>query len=110
MISDTDFFCPLCGGGLKYYDSVKRILKTKNGIRQFVRLKRFRCLVCGSAHRSLPDNVMPYKHYEKDIVEGVVEGLISSATLGFEDYPCEATMERWRTEFSTDFVCSSLDF
>ena len=27
---------------------------------------------------------------------GVLEGLITCETLGFEDYPCEMTMIRWR--------------
>lgn len=36
------------------------------------------------------------KQYEADIIIGVLEGLITCGTLGFEDYPCEMTMIRWR--------------
>jgi hypothetical protein len=34
--------------------------------------------------------------YESEIIIGVLEGLITCETLGYEDYPCEATMRRWR--------------
>jgi hypothetical protein len=44
----------------------------------------------------LPDFIFPYKQYEADIIIGVIEGLITCDTLGFEDYPCEMTMIRWR--------------
>ena len=29
---------------------------------------------------------------------GVIEGLITPETLGYEDYPCEMTMHRWMNE------------
>lgn len=44
----------------------------------------------------------PYKQYEAEIIDGVREGLIDSSTLGFEDYPSEMTMKRWRKEQSED--------
>ena len=40
---------------------------------------------------------------DKEIVDGVKEGLIDSDTLGFEDYPCELTMKHWREEFAMEF-------
>lgn len=48
-------------------------------------------------HRFLPECVHPYKQYDAEIIDGVIEGLIDSDTLGFEDYPCEMTMKRWRS-------------
>lgn len=59
MISDNQSICPKCGGQLKYYDHVQRLVRTKFGNK-------------------------------------VLEGLITCETLGFEDYPCEMTMIRWR--------------
>ena len=32
------------------------------------------------------------------IIDGVIEGLITCDTVGFEDYPCELTMIRWKTQ------------
>lgn len=54
---------------------------------------------CGSSHRLLPDDQVPYKHYSADVIEKVVdEEYVFNAKdeLEMEDYPCEATMERWR--------------
>lgn len=54
--------------------------------------------MCGCIHRNLPDYIYPYKQYEAEIIDGVVEGFITCDTIGFEDYPCEMTMFRWRSE------------
>jgi len=96
MINNNESTCPKCGGQLKYYDSVKRIVRAKYGHKKKVDIKRFRCCKCHSIHRELPDFIFPYKQYEADIIIGVIEGLITCDTLGFEDYPCEMTMIRWR--------------
>lgn len=49
-------------------------------------------------HRELPSSIIPYKEYESEIIIGVIEGLITPETLGYEDYPCEMTMNRWLSE------------
>lgn len=97
MIFGNDNECPVCGGDLLYRDTVKRKVKTKRGKTSTLYLTRFRCAQCHSIHRQIPKRIVPYKHYESDIIEGVKEGLINSDTLGFEDYPCEMTMVRWRS-------------
>lgn len=96
MIATDVSVCPGCGGLLKYYDCVRRQVKTKFGRRKNVLLRRFRCCHCHALHRELPEWILPYKQYEADIIFGVTEGLITSETQGFEDYPCEMTMIRWR--------------
>ena len=87
--------CPDCLGELKYYDSVRRIVRTKYGKTNFVLIRRMRCDECNKFHREIPEFIFPYKHYEKEIIIGVVEGLITYNTIGFEDYPSELTMSRW---------------
>lgn len=87
--------CPRCGGNLRYYDTVKRILLGKYGVSKYIFVERYICTVCKSIHRVLPDNVLPYKRYEKEVVTGVVYGYITCETIGFEDYPCDTTMQRW---------------
>lgn len=90
--------CPKCGGSLKHYDTVKRIVRTKGGLVKKVKIRRAYCSVCGEIHRQLPDSIIPFKQYESEIIFGVLEGLITSDTLGFEDYPCEMTMMRWLSQ------------
>lgn len=98
MISNNESTCPKCGGELKYYDSVKRIVRTKYGRKTKVNIRRFRCKQCGSMHRELPDFIFPYKQYEADIIIGVIEGLITCETLGFEDYPWWSEVDPWITD------------
>ena len=95
MITEQETVCPKCGRKLKYYDSVKRIVRTKMRRTVWIRIKRFRCKACGTIHRMIPKIIFPYKQYESEIIIGVTEGLITSDTLGYEDYPCEITMKRW---------------
>lgn len=89
--------CLKCGRKMRYYDSVSRIVRTKGRKTAWIKVKRFKCLSCGELHRELPDYIFPYKQYEKEIITGVLEGFITSETLGYEDYPCEMTMFRWKS-------------
>lgn len=98
MISNDELTCPGCGGNLKYYDKVQRIVRTKGRKSKLIEIRRLRCIKCRSVHRELPSYIFPYKHYEIEVIIGVLEGLITSDTLGFEDYPCDMTMLRWRAQ------------
>lgn len=78
MISDNQSICPKCGGQLKYYDHVQRLVRTKFGNKKWVAIRRLRCCKCHAVHRELPDFIFPYKQYEADIIIGVLEGLITA--------------------------------
>lgn len=95
MVFNEATECPKCGGGLKYYDKVKRIVRNKGGRKLWILIRRFRCIECKRFHRELPNFIFPYKQYSGEVITGVLEGLITSDTIGYEDYPCEATMNRW---------------
>ena len=97
MISINESVCPRCGGKTKYYDKIRRIIRTKGRKTNYVMVQRLRCTNCGEIHRKLPEDILPHKQYEAEIIRGVVEGLITCETYGFEDYPCEMTMIRWRS-------------
>lgn len=98
MVSINESTCPCCGGNLKYYDSVSRIVRTKERKTRLVKIRRMQCIKCGALHRELLDYIFPYKQYEVELIKGVLEGLITSETLGYEDYPCEITMNRWMAQ------------
>lgn len=87
--------CPECGGALKYYDKVTRIIRAEGGRTHRVSIQRVRCVACRRLHRVLPDYIVPYKQYYAEIINGVTEGIITPETIGFEDYPHEVTMFRW---------------
>ena len=97
MVTTNVSVCPVCGGELIFYDNVSRIVRTKRRETRRVSIRRMQCHICDAVHRELPDYLLPYKQYESEVIFGVREGLITSDTLGYEDYPCEATMIRWKT-------------
>lgn len=97
VLGEDVTICPNCGGTLKYYDKVQRIVRTKERQTSWVTIRRFRCTKCNHVHREIPDFLYPYKQYEAEIINGVLEGFITSETIGFEDYPCEITMHRWKS-------------
>lgn len=94
-----EHICKSCGVQMKYYDSVPRVVRTNNRKTSIVCIKRFRCPVCNSIHRNLPDYIFPYKQYEARIITGVIKGTITSNMIEYEDYPCDMTMSRWRTQY-----------
>lgn len=96
MVSYGKSTCPNCGGKLKYYDSVPRVVRDKGRVTEWVLIRRMRCESCERLHRELPVYIFPYKQYKAEIIQGVIEGIITCETLGYEDYPCEITMTRWR--------------
>lgn len=97
MIRENESKCPNCGGELKHRDYVIRYFKSKAGLKSKARIERKICKQCGKLHRVLPDYLLPFKQYEKELIFGVREGLITDETLGYEDYPTELTKERWRS-------------
>lgn len=46
MISDNQSICPKCGGQLKYYDHVQRLVRTKFGNKKWVAIRRLRSRSC----------------------------------------------------------------
>ena len=72
-------------------------MKGKNRTVRWLRIRRLVCTneSCHSIHRELPDILVLYKHFEADIIAGVLDGLITPDTEGFEDHPCEETMHLW---------------
>lgn len=81
---------------MKKYDKVKRLVRTKKGEKYDITVQRYYCKSCKRYVRDIPEDILPYKRYERELIEGVKEGLITADTLGFEDYPCEKQMKRWK--------------
>lgn len=75
MTYDNGPICPHCGGQTHYYDKAKRIVKGKYGESKKIYVYRYRCSQCGEIHRVIPDTLIPFKHYEKEIIQGVIEAM-----------------------------------
>lgn len=91
--------CSVCGNEMLYYDKVKRFIREENGHKRMIFVKRYRCKQCNKTIRKNPGGVIFRKHYRKDIILGVLNGSITPEVIGYEDYPCEMTMNRWKQEF-----------
>ncbi len=48
-----------------------------------------------SYHNELPDCLSPYKHYETEVISGVLDGVVTPEDADSEDYPSMQTMQRW---------------
>lgn len=59
MVSTNVSVCPRCGGDLKYYDRVHRIVRTERRKTRKISLRRFRCMECRALHRELPKLIFP---------------------------------------------------
>jgi len=89
---------------LKFEDHVKRHRRLAGGEKEWYWIERRSCPAGCGLHRILPDFLAPYKHYDIDIITGVLNGEITSDMLAFEDYPCEKTMERWNKWIALNLV------
>lgn len=93
--SNDSSICPFCNNALEYRDSCKRSMKHEGGNRTDILIRRLKCIHCKVLHRELPDCVVPYKHYSAEVISGTLEDIVSPDDLDSEDYPCEATQQRW---------------
>ena len=93
--SVTTHMCPICQATLRYRDSRPRIRKKEGGLKDQLIIRRFYCKNCHSYHNELPDCLVPYKHYETEMISGVLDGVVQPDDLNSEDYSSFATMIRW---------------
>lgn len=96
IISEEDHICPCCGGALHKRDKRRRVHKLEGGKKEWYIINRLKCERCGKLHNELPDCLVPYKHYDAQLIEDVVDGTVSEEDPAAEDYPCEGTMKHWR--------------
>lgn len=93
--SENFHICPVCQGTLRYRDSRPRIRKKEGVRKEHLMIRRFRCDNCQSYHNELPDCLVPYKHYEAEVIAGVLDEIVVPEDLDSEDYPSFRTMIRW---------------
>ena len=99
-MSNEDVCCPDCGAKLKKKGWVKRIIKLPGGAKnwRYIEVRQCTSESCGHKHRLLPDDNLPYKHYQRETIEKVIDDdFTEEELLEIEDYPCEATICRWRS-------------
>lgn len=73
--------CPNCCGELCYRDRRKRKVRTISGDTLIYLLRRMRCLSCKKYHTELPEDLIPYKRYERATFEAVLAGTEDQETV-----------------------------
>lgn len=96
--------CPCCSTKLKFTDHVARHRKIEGGIKEWYLIERRSCPAGCGLFRVLTEFLFPYKHYDADIITGVLNGTVTPEKNGFEDYPCEKTMERWKVWMALNLI------
>lgn len=104
VCSKEVLICPICGSRLSLRDHKKRIWKKAGGKRDWLLIERMQCTNenCRKLHNALPDLVVPHKHYESQLIEAVIDGVVTEDYLETEDYPCGMTMKRWRAWYQNN--------
>jgi hypothetical protein len=96
VMSDEMIACPSCGGPLIYRDRVLRNLKNLFGeVRRFL-LRRLRCQLCKGYHRELPNIIQPFKHYDSEAIQCVIDRSPDADMCAADD----STIRRWKTTFT----------
>ena len=89
IISEEVHRCPKCEDKLKVKDYRERQGWTKYGEKRHYLLRCLQCKECGGIHIELPDILLPYKRYNTEAIESVLNG---------DDSDCVAsirTKKRW---------------
>ena len=105
-------YCPDCCSELRYRDSRNRIWRTYGGKTFHICIRRLKCPSCNRLHNELPNILVPHKHYGAEVIENVVDEVVTPEDEATEDSPCAATMERWKEWISraTPAIDSTLRF
>jgi len=96
IISLVPCKCPLCSGAVYHRDHKARDAKRLNGEVWHFRLRRLLCDNCDKLHTEIPDIIQPYKHYDSETIQSVLDG-------GEKAGDCVAdnsTISRWKADFA----------
>ncbi len=79
--------CTVCQQICIVIGSRRRHLIRKDGNHIILMIRRLYCKHCKKIHHELPDFVIPYKRYETDVIEAILDNHT-------DDVPCEASTIR----------------
>ena len=86
----------MCNGKLDYRDSkLRKVINLFGETRSFL-LRRLRCTECKKLHTELPDTIQPYKHYDSDTIQSILDDCAEALACAADD----STVRRWKNEFT----------
>ncbi|MCY0903203.1 MAG: DUF6431 domain-containing protein [Firmicutes bacterium] len=98
--------CPCCQGVLVLFGRRWRSRVLGSGEKQWLIIRRLRCVDCNKIHHELPDVLAPYKRYEARSIEQVIENRERASVAADE-----STLDRWRAWFAwwAPYACGCLE-
>jgi len=96
IISLAPCKCPLCGGAVYHRDHKSRDVKKLNGEVWHFSLRRLLCDNCMKLHTEIPDIIQPYKHYDSETIQSVLDGGEKAMDCVADD----STISRWKSDFA----------
>lgn len=97
-MSREESVCPYCGGELHVKDSVLRKRRDRYSQITTYRIRRLRCKKCKRLHRELPDFLLPYKRYDSETIESVIDEKADDCTAS------PTTIQRWRSWYKRSWL------
>lgn len=91
ILSREERVCPNCGGELRVKGSVPRKRRDRYSKKTTYMIRRLRCKTCKRIHRELPDFLLPYKRYDEETIESVIDKKVDDCTAS------PSTIQRWRS-------------
>jgi len=96
IISMVASKCPKCGGSVYHRDNKFRSSKKLCGeVRRF-KLRRLLCDNCTKLHTEIPDIIQPFKHYDSETIQSVIDGGEKAMDCVADD----STINRWKSDFA----------
>ena len=96
IISLATSICPLCAGFLKHRDRKPRDVKNLIGEVRHFSLRRLLCTACEKLHTEIPDIIQPFKHYDSETIQNVIDNTELSKDCVADD----STISRWKASFA----------
>jgi len=88
--------CPLCGGAVYHRDCKSRDVKKLDGDVWHFSLRRLLCDNCKKLHTETPDIIQPYKHYDSETIQSVLDDGEKARDCVADD----STIRRWKADFA----------
>lgn len=83
-------------GALIHRDYCKRIIRQEGGEKEWIHIPRHQCdnPGCNRVHRMLPDFLLPFKHYQEEVIVDAIDGRLDPDSS--DDRPSTQTVTHWR--------------
>jgi hypothetical protein len=100
MIDSGEALCPICGGLLKLHGSYPRCIIDKGENAHHGWIAQGYCAASNKYHSLIPSFVLPYRHYEAEVIEETLTDYEESGDISLLESPVNnSTLYRWLRQF-----------